>query len=380
MRLFSSGGAAMLRGPCPTLHPDARRVLSSTPFDRGMHRPPTHPVGAAACFGLMRRWRRARSDADNFLLNTRMSFRNLGAPTLAHYCDWSITDFGFHGDLGVQPRTIFVTPRYTHLHAFFKEYLPQVGAATRFVLVMGAVDLTVPRQVDRRAASFERTNVETWFESMVHDPRLVRWYANNVDAENCVIVPIPCGTSGRYGGCPSVRLAPFRAPVSLEGKPLRALCMHRIRVGPQWHRRRSVTAVACERWQDAVDVRSEVPLKQFFDTLKQYQFTICVSGGGLDPSPKAWVAMLAGSIPIIERSSIAPAYRNLPVAWVERWSPDCISRACLERWRADLRAQYEDPELRSRVVDQLGMGHWLREIAGNLPVRQGCASNESQLT
>jgi hypothetical protein len=39
----------------------------------------------------------------------------------------------------------------------------------------------------------------------------------------------------------------------------------------------------------------------------------------MDPSPKAWEAIMVGSIPIIARSTLDDAYQHLPVAFVESW-------------------------------------------------------------
>ena len=36
-------------------------------------------------------------------------------------------------------------------------------------------------------------------------------------------------------------------------------------------------------------------------------FVLCVSGGGIDPAPKAFEALAAGSIPIIQHSSLDSA-------------------------------------------------------------------------
>lgn len=43
--------------------------------------------------------------------------------------------------------------------------------------------------------------------------------------------------------------------------------------------------------------------KDFHALLNTVPFIASVKGGGLDPSPKAWEAILAGTIPIIDVSS-----------------------------------------------------------------------------
>jgi hypothetical protein len=41
---------------------------------------------------------------------------------------------------------------------------------------------------------------------------------------------------------------------------------------------------------------------------------------GLDPSPKAWEAILLGTIPIIQYSTLDDAYERFPVVFVNEWN------------------------------------------------------------
>jgi hypothetical protein len=45
----------------------------------------------------------------------------------------------------------------------------------------------------------------------------------------------------------------------------------------------------------------------------------CTRGGGLDPSPKAWEALLLGSIPIIQRNTLIDGYEHFPVLLIDNW-------------------------------------------------------------
>ncbi len=80
--------------------------------------------------------------------------------------------------------------------------------------------------------------------------------------------------------------------------------------------------------------------RDFISAVAQHPFLLCLHGGGADPSPKAWEAVLtgafrnlpsvmrslfnarqflfcsAGTIPIIEHSALDDAYSQLPVAFV----------------------------------------------------------------
>jgi hypothetical protein len=52
----------------------------------------------------------------------------------------------------------------------------------------------------------------------------------------------------------------------------------------------------------------EVSHKDFLQMMANVPFVACPHGGGIDPSPKAWEALLVGSIPIIQRGFVDDAY------------------------------------------------------------------------
>ena len=150
--------------------------------------------------------------------------------------------------------------------------------------------------------------------------------------------------------------------MSLEGRELRALCTHRERPGPQWDKRRRVSELATGPWRDFVDLDNDIPCDRFFPTLRRYAFTLCVTGGGLDPSPKAWMAILAGSIPVIESNPMTRAYDGLPVAVIDRWEEGALDPARMAAWLEELRPWHEDPIRRAAVVRRLALGPWWRMI------------------
>ena len=57
-----------------------------------------------------------------------------------------------------------------------------------------------------------------------------------------------------------------------------------------------------------------------------------VDGGGLDPSPKAFEAVLSGSIPIIQHYPGDDAYREFPVVFVDDWDVKTITGERLAVW------------------------------------------------
>ena len=54
----------------------------------------------------------------------------------------------------------------------------------------------------------------------------------------------------------------------------------------------------------------QVDFNQFLSFLMNTSFTACAHGGGVDPAPKAFEALAAGSIPIIASSALDAAYQT----------------------------------------------------------------------
>jgi hypothetical protein len=147
---------------------------------------------------------------------------------------------------------------------------------------------------------------------------------------------------------------------------LKALCNHRIRGGAQWEKRKLVSDLAARNWSGFVDCIEDIPKTEYAYIIRDYSFVLCVQGGGLDPSPKAWAAILNGCIPIIETSPTADGYIGLPVVRIERWEPDSLNAARLAEWREELTPYFEDPELRRSVLNKLSLGYWLDKIHSHL--------------
>jgi hypothetical protein len=93
---------------------------------------------------------------------------------------------------------------------------------------------------------------------------------------------------------------------------------------------------------------------------------LCVHGGGIDPNPKAWDALLLGTIPIIQHFPGIEIYRGLPVVIVDSWAPQTLSQDRLEMWWEKLAPYYTDPLKRSRVLEMLGSDFWWSRVTAAL--------------
>ena len=82
----------------------------------------------------------------------------------------------------------------------------------------------------------------------------------------------------------------------------------------------------------------------------------------MDPSPKAWLSLLHGAIPIIRETPVAAAYRDLPVVVVPAWAPENLSLALLAAWKAELSADFDIVIRRDAVVQRLTLDYWWARV------------------
>lgn len=309
--------------------------------------------------------RRQNPNAEGLVLTTRMV--DATNPSIAHWADWSLTRYGFSGDLRTQPRLIYVKAVPECLDLFLQDYLPLLKASTRFVLITGDADTTLPQQVDLRFPDYLASGLHQRLLKLLEDSRLLHWYAENLDIPLVGVTPIPLGCVNSDGHVIYQQTVSQAAPTAIRARPLKAFCAHHVREGPQWNTRKQVTGLAKDNWRDFVDVHEQIPYNDFFSTLRTYPFVLCVGGGGLDPSPKAFTALLAGAIPIIERNPTTAAYSDLPVAYVDSWEAQSLDPARLQAWLDQLHPYFEDPARRRTVLEKMSMASWLLRIRDHHP-------------
>ena len=306
-------------------------------------------------------------------LSTRLFPKFAGASAyaltgVASRCDWVVlSDEASPNALLVDragvaaPRHIFLSLRepFEALRFFAQEVIPRLTEP--FVLVSGSEDVTIPRQTDRRWRSFD-VDERAIIERILAHPLLRCWFAENLEeAVHSRLRPLPLGMV-YPSGAPRAETSAYRPP-SQASRPLRVLCAHRVRPDEQWQTRRDVTQLAKQHWPGWTSILEEdVPEAEFISLIEQHSFVLCVEGGGLDPSPKAWLSLLHGAIPIIRETPVAAAYRDLPVVVVPAWAPETLSLALLAAWKAELSADFDIVVRRDAVVQRLTLDYWWARV------------------
>lgn len=269
---------------------------------------------------------------------------------------------------GPTPRHVFLSLRepFAALAFFQQRVLPRIEAPFR--LVSGSEDVTLPQQTDRRWRAYTAQE-SAIITAILDDPRVLCWAAENlVSREHPRWRPLPLGLTFPDGEAyRSLQVCGSVAPRQSQ-RPVRLLCAHRIRSGAQWDRRRQVHRLCRERlsaW--ATVLEQEVSEQRYQQLLRMHAFVICAEGGGIDPSPRAWQALLQGAIPIMRRSALEGAYRQLPVVMVEAWSEVELRWDHLRHWQQELMPWFDQPALRAEVLQRLSLEHWWQWINSDDP-------------
>jgi hypothetical protein len=313
------------------------------------------------------------------VLSTRLFPKNQGAHAyrltgIAARCDWVVLSDTNAPKVTVvkraganAPRHVFISLRapFDALAYFMDDVLPTIEGP--FVLVSGSEDVTLPNQLDCRWRGFTAEESGR-IAALLDDPRLVRWFAENLDdRSHPKFLPLPLGMVFPDSAHSHSVGVPVVTP--LEQRPLRILCAHRVREGPQWDTRRKVTKLCRDELADFCTVLEEdVPEEAYVKLLESHAFVICAQGGGIDPSPKAWQCVLHGAVPIVQSTALDPAYDRLPVAYVPEWTAPALQPAILRNWLAERAPAFDVAANREAVLERLGIDYWWALIEGEFDI------------
>ncbi len=309
------------------------------------------------------------------VMNTRLrklpTYRVEDLTGIARRCDWFINDVQLLNITNThKPRTIFISGYrgYRALPFFYQALFPRLTSP--FVLIVASEDHSFPRgHLDLRANYYQHVQHE--ITEILESPLLLHAFVENLDTLGPNLSPLPLGLL-HYANwelyAPLLRDPPL--PIQLDRRPIRVISCHRNRQGPQWVDRNRVAEYCKDQWAPFVTYAEELDPTDFRRKLMSAQFCLCVHGGGVDPSPRAWEALLCGAIPILEHSSVDAAYSRFPVAYVDSWTPDAVTPEKLEQWLTELRSHYEDRTKRTAVLSMMTTDYWWSQIQQKVNVGQ----------
>lgn len=301
-------------------------------------------------------------------MNTRLEKRDVYSKEQLHgiaaRCDWFVHNGQVLAKTKI-PKTIFISShRRVTLPFFITRVLPILQSPV--VLVIASEDYTFPSGLKDARYKDVYAGYQLHIWDMINNPLILHIFVENLDTIHPKLTPIPLGILAYTEFQPAVEAS--KLPISFDTRHIDVYCRSRIH-GPdaQWDDRRRVDSYCKTAWSSFTKLeQTEISSVSLYEYMGKSKFCICVHGGGIDPSPKAWEAILCGAIPILEHSTLDAAYSRLPVVYVDAWTPDAITPQKCKEWLAAMRPYYEDPEKRAKVLEMLYIDYWWNIIKAPL--------------
>lgn len=256
------------------------------------------------------------------LHSAESSFPYLSGYTWLFFCDWRVTndDYGSSGEKCDPDQirlgdTIFVD--FACMEEFARDYLPRIKE--KVILITANYGYAADEQIPGP------------FGYIVDDEKIAAWFVQNLDREGSEkLIPIPIGLANKHWPHGNIALLDQWIPraayktdrnnfvyLNFTFWPERADCIeHFQKMGAQF----------C--WGRSYD--------EFLRDLSETMFVISPRGHGLDVH-RTWEALLMGSIPVVQSSTLDPLYEDLPVVIVKEWS-EATAEFLQERYK-ELRAK-----------------------------------------
>ena len=290
-------------------------------------------------------------------------------------CDWFIK-----GDKLIKikdtntPKFIFLALYYPIPLAYFiNQVLPRIK--NYFILITGDEDCTFPLGIGDKREKLFKIFPKEQVDIILNNKFLLHIFSENLDTDHDMMSPIPTGMGypldGKqyiYGNPPRIDINnKLFTDIDFDKKEVLCFCTHRTRWGKIHHRiqnqdRYNVGIYCRNKWKNFVTYYDSLPNQLFVEMLKKSKFCLCVHGGGMDPCPRFFEAIIHGSIPVIQHSPLDKLYSIFPVVYIDEWNENCISEEFLLKKLEELRNFYENEDKRKEILRYLTMDYWWNKI------------------
>lgn len=241
-------------------------------------------------------------------------------PDLVENCDFSIitdtksADYIASGSLNFQFAFLSLRNPEIAISSFIKEALP--FQKQNFILFSGSSDRTIPTQIDRRFGAFTNDIQEKIFH-ILDSKFLVHWYAENLEHNfHPKISAIPLGFAFKHRDETVI----FDEVSQMSPREKKYLCFYssRVRESSQFLKRKIFyEKLKHNKSSKVFYLEKKVGYSKYLILTALSNFSLCISGGGLDPCPKAWEALWLGCVPVVESSSLDNFWQNYPVIIID---------------------------------------------------------------
>lgn len=273
---------------------------------------------------------------------------------LAKKCDWFISNGQLLNITSTDnPQIVFMTAYKGHLVLKYFVNSVLITISSPFILIIASEDYTFPSGIgDKRWNMY--VNLKNEINTLLNNNLIIHLFVENLDTVHEKMSSIPLGLL--FNDNRELDLSQY-ATVDFSTRKHFCFFSHRLRIGPQWQDRTNASEYCKNEW-NFVDYHETLPKRDFIEKLKDSKFCICVHGGGYDPCPRFFEAILYGAIPIIEHSPLDDVFSKFPVVFVDKWTVDAISEEILSAKLEELHSYYEDKDKRMEVLQLLTLKYW----------------------
>ncbi len=194
---------------------------------------------------------------------------------------------------------IYVNPEYFNR---FEKYRKKIKCP--YFLITHASDTPSPSQ----------------FSTVLNDPNLIHWFAENPDMEHHKVTPIPLGPTQYKNILPTGYAKEYFETLKSgcfgHEKKYNLLCNFRLVTNSEY-RKPLLNKFKEESYVYFHHTGSDVIA--YLNDLKHSRFVLSPRGSGLD-CHRTWEALLLGCIPIVITSLLDPIFEDLPVLIINDWN------------------------------------------------------------
>lgn len=297
--------------------------------------------------------------------NTRLPKKDIYQKTdligISNKCDWFIHLNNVIKKTDI-PITIFISNHRGAITIpfFYHEILPTISKP--IILIIASEDYTFPQGKGDTRGNFYK-NKQDLVNNLINHSLIKRIWVENLDTLQSKLSPLPLGIL-KYQNYHFIKDLINYQKITFNNRKNNVLCCHRIHKSnsDQFNKRKMISELCQNKWKDLVTYYDKLSYPNMLNEMKKSKFVLCVNGGGIDPSPKCWEAILCGAIPIIEHSTLDEAYFQLPIIFVDKWTDETLSKDKLDIWIEEKKKYYEDESLRKKVLKKLTLDYWWNQI------------------
>jgi hypothetical protein len=163
------------------------------------------------------------------------------------------------------------------------------------------------------------------------DPKLIVWFAQNIDYVHPKLQPLPIGIGNSYNPHGDVNLF-VSATQKIPPFDMRSKKVY-LNFTVQNNVQERQAALDYFRQSSYAQIASFKSPAEYLEEMKQYRYVVNPPGNGLD-CHRTWEALMLGCIPIMKHSLLNPMFEDLPVVFVDNWSD--VTEDFLEEKSIDL--------------------------------------------